>query len=222
MTFKHIIPLVLIWLSATVCCTGADNQYYAAGSVDGAEVIGPPARPGSAEYEAQMAIVLWLQKTRTQEQVAFVRTPLDLERFAPLIADELLTVDGAELKQLMATIIDEIQTDYDTLKAHYDEERPFIANTAVKPAMDARPVASYPSGHSIRAIVFARILSELFPERRQALMELARQIGYGRVIGGVHFPMDVVAGQKLGNAYVDVIIRQPAFKEAMSSIRKKP
>ena len=87
------------------------------------------------------------------------------------------------------------------------------------PVADARPVAAYPSGHAIRAIVYARVLAEIFPDHKDALMELAQQIGYGRVIGGVHFPMDVLAGQKLGQAYADVIVEQPAFEQAVERIR---
>lgn len=195
------------------------NQYYPAGAVDGAALVGPPPKPGSPEYDTQMAIVLWLQKTRTPEQIAFVRKSLDLERFVPLIAEELLTVNARELDIMLEAIIDEVRTDYDAIKAHYNEERPFVANSKVRPVMEARPVASYPSGHAVRAIVFARILSEFFPERRKSLIELAEQIGYGRVIAGVHFPMDVVAGQNLGHAYADVIIQQPSFKKAMMRIR---
>ena len=59
----------------------------------------------------------------------------------------------------------------------------------------------------------------MFPDKKVELMELALQIGYGRPIAGVHYPMDVVAGQKLGNAYADVIMAQPAFKEALKKIK---
>ena len=50
-------------------------------------------------------------------------------------------------------------------------------------------------------------------------MELARRLGYGRVIGGVHFAMDVLAGEKLGQADADVIVEQPAFTQAIERIR---
>ncbi len=50
-------------------------------------------------------------------------------------------------------------------------------------------------------------------------MGLAEQVGYGRVIAGVHYPIDVTAGQKLGNAFVDVIVEQPGFKAALARIK---
>ncbi len=176
-------------------------------------------RPTCPRYDTQMAIVLWLQRTRTPEQIAFVQKELDLARFAPLLATELVAVDGIALKAMLDAVIDEVRTDYDKLKAVFDEPRPFQVNDQVHPVSDPRPVASYPSGHAIRATVYARLLGEIFPDHKDALVELGRQIGYGRVIGGVHYPVDVLAGQKLGNAYADVIIAQPAFAEAVKRIR---
>ena len=85
-----------------------------------------------------MDIVLWLQKTRTPEQVAFVETRLDLERFAPILNDSLIAVDGITLKATFEAIIDEVRADYDAVKAVYDEPRPFQIDDRVKPVGDAR------------------------------------------------------------------------------------
>lgn len=219
---KRLALVLLLALAVLAPVHAQETQapvYLPAGSVDGEALIGPPAERGSAAYQEQMSIVLWLQRTRTPQQVAFVRKDLDLARFAPLIAEGLIAIDGIELTQTLDDVIDQVRTDYDAVKAVYGEPRPFQANTAVRPATDARPVASYPSGHAIRATVYARLLGEIFPDRKDALMELAEQVGYGRVIAGVHFPMDVLAGQKLGNAYADVIAAQPAFKDAVKRIR---
>ncbi len=215
----------LCWMLALLTITAsapaqqtASPVYLPAGSVDIEKLIGPPPAADSPAMQTQLAIVLWLQKTRTPEQVAFVRTKLDLERFAPLLGDGLLSVDGIDLKQTIDEAIVQVRADYDAVKDKFGVSRPFQTYEEVEPVMRARPVGSYPSGHAIRAIVYARLLSEFFPERRDALMELARQVGYGRVIAGVHYPMDIVAGQKAGHAYADAIIEQASFKEAVERI----
>lgn len=197
------------------------NKYFPEDAIDGAKLIGPPPEVGTPEFETQMAIVMWLQTSRTPEQVEFVKTSLNLNRYAPILGEELFDVDGTALRQTLAEIINEIRPDYDAIKAQYDIPRPFTINDDVKPPMSARPVASYPSGHATRAVVYARILGEIFPDKKDELMDLGLQIGYGRVISGVHYPMDVVAGQKLGNAYSDVIIETPAFKEALTKIKSE-
>lgn len=195
------------------------KQYLPESGVDGAALIGPPAAVGSPEFETQMAIVMWLQKTRTPQQVEFVKTELNLNRYAPILGDQLFDVDGVALRQMLAEIIKEVKVEYDELKAYYDIPRPFVLNDKVKPPMGARAVASYPSGHAARAVVYARILGEIFPDKKDELMELGLQIGYGRAIAGVHYPMDVVSGQKLGNACSDAIVKGPAFTEALVKIK---
>lgn len=219
----RLLPVVLFCIAIVsqpvLSQESGSDTYLPKGSVDGVALIGPPAKIGSPGFETQMAIVLWLQRTRTPEQVQFVREKLNFARYTPIIGDELKEVDEEELRAALAAIINEVRSDYDAVKAAYDLPRPFKVSDRVKPATEARPVASYPSGHATRAIVYARILSEIFPDRKEALTELGMQIGYGRVIAGVHYPMDVLAGQKLGNAYADVIIKQKAFKDALARIQ---
>ena len=217
-----VIPFLLFLIVAVAGPLSADDDtrvYVPIGSVDLASVIDPPPAVGSAALDEQMDIVLWLQKTRTPEQVAFVQKTLDVERFAPVLGDALFSVDGIELKLTIDDAIDEVRREYDAYKALYDLPRPFVINDQVHPATDARPVASYPSGHATRAIVYARLLAEIFPDHHDALMELAEQVGYGRVIAGVHYPIDVTAGQALGNAFVDVIVEQPQFRAAVERIK---
>jgi len=215
---RHLLWLMLVAVAAPAYA----GAFLPEDAVDAETLLGPPPAAGSAAHDTQMAIVLWLQQTRTPEQIAFVQEDLDLARFAPLVAAELVAVDGRALKSMLDAVIDEVRTDYDKLKQVFDEPRPFQVDDAVHPVSDPRPVASYPSGHAIRATVYARLLAEVFPGHADALGALGRQIGYGRVIAGVHYPVDVTAGQKLGNAYADVIVTQPAFHEALQQIRAAP
>ncbi|WP_368466090.1 phosphatase PAP2 family protein [Hoeflea sp. TYP-13] len=217
--YPTVIILIIIAYSVEAF---ADQQgqrrYLPEGAVDAQTLIGPPPERGSAEHKTQMDIVLWLQETRTPQQVAFAEKTLNLERFAPIISTSLVGVDGKALKETLDGVISEVRMDYDALKGVYDEPRPFQIDDRVRPVGDARPVAAYPSGHSIRATVYGTLLSGIFPEHEADLMELANQVGYGRVIAGAHYPVDVTAGQKLGAAYADIVARQPAYIEAVKLI----
>ena len=219
---RFAYPLLFLIIIAFSVEAFADEQkqrkYLPVGAVNAEALIGPPPAHDSAEHKTQMDIVLWLQKTRTPQQVAFVEKPLNLERFAPIINSSLIGVDGIALKETLDGVIDEVRTDYDAVKAVYGEPRPFQVDDRVKPVGDARPVAAYPSGHAIRATVYGTLLSGIFPDHEVAIMELANQVGYGRVIAGVHYPVDVIAGQKLGAAYAKVVAEQPAYKDAVKRI----
>lgn len=222
---KLAIPLVtlsLIAYAASVPAQAANNasELLPPESVNALELIPAPPPVGSPQFLEEMFVVEWLQETRTPEQVTFVEMTLNTERFAPVIGDVIFEIDGPALKTLVDQAIDEVRSDYDAVKAVYDYPRPFEVNAELNPVGDARPVASYPSGHSIRAVVYARLLAEIVPEKSGELMDLANRIGHGRVIAGVHYPMDVTSGQTLGNAYADAIISAPGFSEKISGIRK--
>ena len=212
---------VVIFVSPVEAEEAQTRAYLPAGSVDAKSLIPAPPKVDSPALNEQLAIVLWLQRTRTPEDVQFVEKTLNVERFAPILGADLFALNAAELKQLIDRAIDEVRQDYDALKAVYDLPRPFKVSAEVKPVGDARPVASYPSGHAIRAMVYARLLAEIFPEREKALIDFAHRIGYGRVVAGLHYPVDVTSGQVLGNAYADAIIAGRGFKEFVAEIRSE-
>jgi hypothetical protein len=70
------------------------------------------------------------------------------------------------------------------------------------PALDTNTVGSpsYPSGHTIQAMVMANALGSLYPNLRDKFRNLAERIGMSRVQAGVHFPSDVDAGIKIADA----------------------
>ena len=59
---------------------------------------------------------------------------------------------------------------------------------------------SLPSGHSTTAFAAATILGAYFPRFRLPFYALAALIAWSRVVVGVHYPLDVIAGALLGVA----------------------
>jgi undecaprenyl-diphosphatase len=57
---------------------------------------------------------------------------------------------------------------------------------------------SLPSGHSAAAFVFATTVAQFYPEYGILAYFLAASIGASRVVLGVHYPTDIVAGAALG------------------------
>jgi len=57
---------------------------------------------------------------------------------------------------------------------------------------------SFPSGHAAAAFVFATVFSHYYPAMTELSYSIAVLIGLSRVMLGVHYPTDIVAGAALG------------------------
>ncbi len=91
-------------------------------------------------------------------------------------------------------------------KNHYQRERPFMVNqtpTLVPDEEDfLREDGSYPSGHTAIGGAWALILSEVFPEQADVILEHGLEFGVSRNVCNVHWHSDVVAGRMMGAAAV--------------------
>jgi undecaprenyl-diphosphatase len=57
---------------------------------------------------------------------------------------------------------------------------------------------SFPSGHSAASMAVAAMYALTFPSLGIWLLPIAVLVGYSRVALGVHYPLDVIAGQAIG------------------------
>nr|WP_241970355.1 phosphatase PAP2 family protein [Idiomarina seosinensis] len=85
---------------------------------------------------------------------------------------------------------------YWLLKNSFRRDRP--ANCAPIPLLIAHDKFSFPSGHTCAAFVFATVTSSYFPTLATPLFLWAAMIGVSRIVVGVHYPTDIMAGMGLG------------------------
>jgi acid phosphatase (class A) len=214
--------LLLAALVATSPRAGAAPP-RARGGLDASEVIGPPPAPGSDEEKADLAVVLWLQRTRSAEDVARARSEvkIGLEHFAPALAPGFDPARHPGTRALLERLHEEASAAVDAARARYGRPRPFAADAGVEAVVKRDDTPSYPSSHGTRGVLYARMLGELAPARRDALLEVGRRLGYDRVLAGVHYPSDVLAGQRLGAALADGLLADPRFRAELAELRAK-
>lgn len=87
---------------------------------------------------------------------------------------------------------------YAFLKRIFVRERPFITHAAIDRAAAPLDRYSFPSGHTLHAVCFSWQASAHFPELVWVLLPLAGLIAASRVVLGLHYPSDVLAGAALG------------------------
>lgn len=95
---------------------------------------------------------------------------------------------------------------YKSLKQTLVRERPFIRYPAITQAMPPLDRYSFPSGHTLHAVAFTWVAVDRFPELGWILIPVASLIAASRVVLGLHYPSDVLAGGAIGAALALVAI----------------
>lgn len=188
---------------------------------DWAALIGPFPQPGSKRADEELAIMLWLQHTRTAAEVARALSEVELSPacFAQALGVPFDAASKPRTYALLEQVWQASRPALGPLKKQFSRPRPYLTAPALEPAVPLEKSFSYPSGHATSAMLDARILAELVPARAQALLERGAQIGYDRVMAGVHWPSDVEAGQKEGTAFAEYWLSQPEHRALVQEVR---
>ena len=108
-------------------------------------------------------------------------------------------------------------------KIHYQRKRPFVVND--EPICTPANIefllsnGSYPSGHTAIGWAWALILSEIAPDRADAILLRGRAYGESRIVCNVHWYSDVVAGRIMGAATVARLHADPGFQSDLEKAK---
>lgn len=190
----------------------ADTAYLAPGHPDGVALLAPPPAAGSAEETADLAAARAAFQARTPEEKAraIKDSTLSFSLFAPVIGRVFQPGKLPKTEALLLKVKKEIGEAIDIPKDHWKRLRPYQIDEQLSLGKP-EPSFGYPSGHSTRGTVYASLLAELFPEKREAILAIGRDIGWDRVLIGKHFPTDIYAGRVLGKAIMRELLASPAF-----------
>lgn len=198
----------------------AEEKYLAPGQPDGIALLAPPPLPDSAEQAADLASARAVFKARTPAEAerAIQDATLSIFSFAPAIGPIFRAGNLPKTEALFESVKTEIKDAINTPKDHWKRSRPYQLDSSLTFGRPEKSF-SYPSGHSTRGTVQALLLAELFPDKRDAILEVGRNIGWDRVLIGKHFPTDVYAGRVLGKAIVRDLMASPVFQKELAAAK---
>jgi len=115
-----------------------------------------------------------------------------------------------ELTESQREDLDAINRDTNTLlfkfKLFYNRPRPHqVSDDITEIENVGGKTPSYPAGHSTSGYVIGEWLASQFPEHATELRNIGLEVGLNRILVGLHFPSDHIAGRELGEQIVDAI-----------------
>ena len=89
--------------------------------------------------------------------------------------------------------------------------RPFECHETVKAGITPRDRYSFPSGHTLHSVAFTVVLVAAYPRLAILLLPFTLLVALSRLVLGLHYPSDVVAGGLIGAAAGTLVLAVGGF-----------
>jgi acid phosphatase (class A) len=189
-------------------------HYLAAGKPDATILLPPPPLPGSLEQAAELEEVRTVYHAAPSNDIAtaYSEKKFSIFNFTPALGDFFQPGKFPKTEAFFQQVQKDAAAAADQAKVFYRRPRPYTVDPTLANGKLEKSFG-YPSGHSTESAVLALVLADLFPEKHDALIAVARGIGWRRVEIARHYPSDIYAGRVLAQAIVREMKSNPEFQK---------
>jgi acid phosphatase (class A) len=198
---------------------GAQAALLSGSEIDASRFLPPPPAPGSVDEKAEFGELKAIAARSTPQELTAAAH--DAKDETPDIFNGAIGFDIAARPQtfkLLKMAAEEEESDSKLAKAYFHRPRPYSVDPSIRtcePVKPGKAANSYPSGHSSLAFSMGVILASLVPEKSQAVLARASEYAEHRLVCGVHYRSDIVAGQQFGTILALKLMQNPVFRAQM-------
>lgn len=184
-----------------------------------------PAADDSVQGQAELAEVKRIAAEASPE----VKAAADHDGVTENVTLFADTLPGFDVAKLPATqkLFDEVANEEELrtklFKTYFARKRPYQRDASIvmcpSEGKGTTKPNSYPSGHTTLAFSEGVVLASLIPEKNQAILSRSKLYAEHRMVCGVHFRSDLVAGQALGTALALKLMDVPSFKSDFAAAK---
>lgn len=186
-----------------------------------AKVAAPP-QEGSAAQKRDEDQLYAFQKKRLQVDCDAAKSEVlvSLASFFGAAGSPLKKADIDRLSPFFEQLRNDSDYFIQRLKVDFPRKRPFLYLKDLTPCVPKEVTGAYPSGHATIAAVYARVLTDLFPQHKTYFTQRANIIAEHRVLAGMHHPSDIEAGATLGSLIYQEFKKSSKYRETLETARK--
>jgi len=226
MTRPLLFPRALVFaalfalVSTGALAKDAALHYLPDGKPEAATLLAPPPAPGSAEAEADLNEVraVYHAASSDEKAAASAEKSFSIFNFAAAAGPFFVESNLPRTAAFFAQVQSDAATVTDTGKDFFQRPRPYTTDPSLASGKLEKSF-SYPSGHSTESMVLALVLADLLPDKREAILAHARQMGWHRVQIARHYPTDIYAGRVLALAIVKQFQKNDAFQKDLKAVK---
>lgn len=217
MKFLKIIPLFfLVNCASTQKVENINNDFV----IDWAIVL-----PIPPNIESEIAAVKLAQGNKSGKLWDQAAKDADLNIFKAynsILGDEFNEINNPEIAALFDLTLKLSRPSLAKTKEIYLKLRPFEfdKNIELCPKVSASG-SSYPSGHAAIGWLYGNILARIYKDKADLIYKRAREYGENRVVCGVHYPSDIIAGRIVGDVLLQKLENNAEFTKLLYFAQEK-
>lgn len=223
-----LVPLLLVFALSTAWAGDVKPYVDIDKMPDALAYYPPPPETTSVQFMYDISQYMWGKSMRAdsaraaQAKAQAVESVEDMAKlFSGPFGMEISAKNTPAIMNVLERTVKTIRTG--KFKKHYMRRRPFdrFNEPTLIPEYEEelRNNGSYPSGHTVRAWIFAMVLVEINPDAADAILKYAYEWGQSRVIAGYHWQSDVDASKVIVSAGFARIHGEQAFLADMQKAR---
>jgi acid phosphatase (class A) len=195
-------------------------HYLKPGQPSAAILLPPPPLMDSPEQAADMEEVRTVYHASDSNVIAaaYSEKTFSVFNFREAVGEFFTPASLPRTAAFFVKVQADAATVTDLGKDYFKRPRPFVTDPSLANGKLEKSF-SYPSGHSTESMVLALVLADLIPDRHDAIIAHARNIGWHRVQIARHYPTDIYAGRFLALAIVRQFKQSPDFQKDFEEAR---
>jgi acid phosphatase (class A) len=200
-----------------VPATPRQPAYVSATAIDLKKVLPAPPELNSLADLADLDTVLRVQEFRSPAEMAEATRdatlgPMDWS--ATLLGTDFTATNYPKIAKLLADIRGDMNP-YAHTSPYTHRARPKDRDARVKPILPSHHGA-YPSARATGTRIWAFVMGEIVPERKADFLAHADKSAWLRVVGGIHYPTDLIGGRAIGEAFIALLQKNPDFNRDLA------